>query len=799
MKVLFSWLKDFIDFDLSPEELAEKLSFNGIEVEKIEKLKYSLKNVVVGRIKEIKPHPKAERLKICQVDTGKRILKIVCGAPNIKKKQCVPVALAGAILADGVKIKKTLIRGISSDGMLCSARELGISSDHSGILILDRDAKLGEDLIKVLSLDDAVLDCEVTPNRPDCLSIIGMAREVGAIVGKKISLPSFQVDESKTPLGKEIQVKIKAPDLCPRYTARLIKDVTIEHSPWWMQRRLECSGVRAINNIVDVTNYVLLEIGQPLHAFDYNLLSGAKIIVRRASPGEICLTLDGEERVLTPDMLVIADQRKSVALAGIMGGATSEVSERTKNILLESAYFHPPNVLKTSGELGLRSESSLRFERGIDPNNVALASNRAIQLMKELGGGEVFKGIIDVYPKLIKPKIISFRPETANKILGTDIPKREMIRIFKSLDFSLKDNKKLKVAVPTFRPDIEREIDLIEEVGRIYGLNRIASTLPESSGKIGELSFAQRVERIVRDSLIKSGLSEIISFSFSTSENLDKLRIPKDSPLRQQVELKNPISEEWSSLRTLLLPGLIETAKYNINHGQNNVQIFEIGRVYAPAGKGKLPEESLKIGVLLTGFWQSGEWYSQEEEVNFFDLKGILELLMEDLRIKNWKLEEETYPFLHPGKSAALFIGKRESGFLGEIHPQVQLESDLPAKIYIFELKFDSLVKNARLYQAYPSIPRYPGIDYDISILVDKEKSSEEIEKIILKNGGKLLKRVKLFDLYSGKQIPEHKKSLAYRLSFWTEERTLLEDEVKAILDKVIKGLEKNLGAEIRR
>ncbi|MFZ3062909.1 MAG: phenylalanine--tRNA ligase subunit beta [Actinomycetota bacterium] len=822
MRVSINWLREFVDFDWSPERLAEELEMTGTAVEGIEKISSLLKHVVCGEITKIRPHPQADNLVVCEVDVGKsERLSIVCGAKNISTGDRVPVALVSASLLGGRRIGKVVFRGVESQGMLCSEKELGLGEDASGILILDTKAPIGKDINDIFELDDTVVDFEITPNRADCMSMLGIAREVAAITKGRVRFPKGEVAEVETETSSKASVEIKDTKLCPRYSARVIKDLSVGSSPIWLQQRLIKAGVRPINNLVDITNYIMMETGQPLHAFDYKRLGEGKIIVRRATEGEGLTTLDGVERRLTEEMLVIADPTGPVALAGVMGGAATEIGDVTTEVLLESAYFSPRIIYHASHKLDLRSESSSRFERGIDPNGTVSAANRAARLMAELAGGKVLKGVIDVYPDPIKPWTISLRPQRVNQTLGIEMKAQDMIGILERLELRTQTAKQsqkkaslrtpnaaqtgrrppelstIEVTVPTVRPDVEREIDLIEEVARIYGYNRIASTLPESSGKHGGLTFEQQISGLIRQTLVSAGLQEVINYTFISPQDLEKVRLPASSPLRQAVRIKNPLSEDQSILRTTLIPGLLRTISFNAGYGIEGVQIFEIGRVFHPR-EGEFPDEKTMVASAITGPWQPKQWYEKAWDVEFFDLKGIVEVLLSELEIRNWELKKSDFSMFHPGRSAGIIIDGESVGLMGEIHPRVIEAHGLSKGVMAFELEEEKLVKHATLERMAVTPSRYPAISLDIAFTVDSKITAEEVEEIIRKSGGPLLQSVHLFDVYQGEPIPSGYKSFAYRLVYQSPDRTLREEEAAGNKKRVIKSLEEELGAVIR-
>jgi phenylalanyl-tRNA synthetase beta chain len=801
MLILYSWLKDYIDFDLPPQELAEQLTLTGTRVERVESLDLGLDKIIVGKINTILPHPNADNLVVCQVDVRTEVLQIVCGARNMKVGDKVSVALVGARLPNNMEIKAAKIRGTVSNGMLCSEAELGLGEDASGLMILEPEASVGEKLQIALNLSDAILELEITPNRPDCLSIIGIAREVGAIVDRKITRPGVTVSESQPSISQATSVEIRDGELCPRYVARLIRGIKVGASPVWMQHRLKAVGFRPINNIVDVTNYVTVETGQPLHAFDFERLHEKRIVVRRAEAGEEIVTLDGVERQLGPEMLVIADGANPVALAGVMGGSDSEVSGNTTSVLLESANFNPVSISRTSRQLGLSSEASIRFERGVDPNGVLFAAHRAMELMQRLAGGEVLKGAIDVYPKTIEPRKIWFRPARANTVLGTGLSVEEMIEIAKRLELSCDlrpGTGDFDVSVPTFRPDLEREADLIEEVARIYGFYRIPSTLPSSRARIGGLSREQRIARAIRDILAHAGLWEAITYSFVSPAHFARMRLSEDDEISRAMLIKNPLSPEQSIMRTTLIPGLLTALAYNISHDIYDVQLYEVGRVFHRSEGQTLPDEEVMISAALTGAWRSRLWHEKAPTIDFYDVKGIIEALLTHLGIDDWKTLSTEVPLLHPHRGANLLISGEAAGFFGELHPDVQQAYELPKKTYVIELAQEALVRSAELERHYREIPKFPGIPVDLAVIVNENIPAERAGQVISKEGGALLKRVDIFDVYRGEQIPPGKKSLAYSLLYQAEDRTLTDAEVREIQERIVSRLGEELGAEIR-
>ena len=801
MLVPLSWLKEYIDFELSVDELADQLNLSGTAVESVRFMGKGLDYVRIGQLLEVAPHPDADKLSVTKVDVGQaEPLQIVCGAKNIKPGDKVPVALVGANLPNGIEIKAAKLRGVISQGMLCSQIELRLGTDAAGIYILPDDVEIGALFTEALGLDDVVVDLEITPNRPDCLAMIGVAREVRAITGNELRKPALSVKEAAGKAEDAATIVIDDLELCPRYAARIIQGVKVGPSPSWMEQRLQKAGMRPINNIVDITNLVMLETGQPLHAFDLKTLKEGKIIVRRAEPGEKITTLDGVERELDRNMLVIADAEVPVALAGVMGGAETEVTDTTVDILLESAYFEPDSIMRTARKMGLLSEASARFEKGIDPNGAVYAADRAAQLIAEYAGGEVLAGVIDVYPNKIEARTLSLRTARVNGILGTKLSLREITDILEKLELTVSvvdGTDDMSVSVPTFRPDLEREIDLIEEIARIFGYNNIESTLPESSGKQGGLSHRQKTEESIKARLLASGLSEIITYSLIDPREVDKLQVPDGDPWRWFVKLMNPLSEELSVLRTTLLVNLLKVLKYNVNREQYDVQVFEVGHIFWHENGKEMPDEEAMLGIALTGAWQADEWHAKARNIDFFDLKGAVEAVLDEIGVTGWSLRQFAHPALHPGKSAELLIGDEPIGYFGELHPDVLAAFDLPIA-YVGELNMDKLIDNAVLSRELAEIPKHPAITLDIAVLVDEAVAQEKLIELIEAEGKPLLEQAKLFDLYTGKGVPDGKKSMAYTMVFRAPERTLTDEETLDARDRIIARLNQELGAEIR-
>lgn len=796
MNVTLNWLKTYIEFDFSAEELADRLTMLGIEVESIKELGTALKGVVVGKVNSIRPHPNADKLVLCQVDIGEEdTLQIVCGAPNVREGMFAPVATIGTDLPTGISIKRAKLRGEESHGMLCSEKELKISDDASGLMELSSDLTIGTGFTDALGLDDTVFELEITPNRPDCLSLIGVAREVRAETGNDIKLPEVNVQENGPDIHQITSVTIDAPDLCPRYAARVIRGVKIGESPTWLKQRLESVGIGVINNIVDVTNFVLMEYGQPLHAFDYHKLEENRIVVRCAAEDEIITTLDEEERKLTPEMLVIADATKPVALAGIMGGYDSEITDTTCDVLLESANFDPSSVRATAKALGMNTEASYRFERGVDPEAVIPAIDRATQLIVELAGGTVCQGIIDVYPGKCELLQIHLRPERVNFILGTELEADEIKQILLRLGFgvdTLQQDNIYQVTVPTFRRDITREIDLIEEIARVHGYDNIPTTLPKGDIPIPTTNTLDEVRRRIKHYLLGSGMMEAINYSFCHPNCFDKIRLSEANPLRDALKLQNPLSPEMSILRTTLLPSLLENAQHNHNHQIDNIALFEMSTVFLNG------EEPPRIAGILAGEIGGGVYGNPYQSPDFFDIKGVVEGALEACGTTEWKFAITDEPTFHPGRNTEVLLGDQRIGLLGEAHPEVLENYELPYKAYLFELDLEKLADAADFSKRFEPIPIYPSVLRDLAIVVEQDMPSDKPIDIIYAAGGALVESVRLFDVYVGDQVQEGKKSLAYTITYHSATETLTDKEVNDLHDKVVERLNQELGAELR-
>nr|WP_262366773.1 phenylalanine--tRNA ligase subunit beta [Moorella thermoacetica] len=803
LRVPYKWLQQYVDVTLPPAELADKLTMAGLAVEGVEDLTPGFQKVVAGKIKTITPHPDADHLVICHVDAG-RELQLVTGAPNVHEGQMVAVALEGARLPGGREIHRATFRGVVSEGMLCSAQELGLDvslvspEDREGIITLPPDASPGADAAEVLGLKDVVLVLELTPNRADCLSILGVAREVAAITGAPIHLPATLPGEDGPEITGLATVEITAPDLCARYVARLVQGVRIGPSPAWLQAFLRAAGMRPINNVVDITNFIMLEMGQPLHAFDYDLLEGHRIIVRRAGPGEKITTLDGVERELDPEMLIIADAARPVAVAGVMGGLATEVTPATTNILIESAHFDGASIRRTSRRLGLRSEASTRFERGVNLEGAPAAADRAARLMAELAGGRVAPGRIDCYVKRRQPVTIELRPERVNYLLGTELAPTTMKELLERLHLEVRGEGPFQVTVPAYRGDLTGEIDLVEEIARLYGYNRIPVTLPGNLTAREKQAPAQRWEEAGREAAAAAGLAEVITYSFIGPRALDQLRLPEDHPWRHTVKIQNPLREEQSIMRPSLLPGLLEVAGRNASRRVLPVAIYELGRVFIPAGS-RRPGEPLRLAGLVMGTTPRG-WNWPAGEMDFYYLKGILESIFSRLRVRDVSWEaSNAYPFLHPGRAATIKAGTRVLGYLGELHPEVLAAVELPARACAFELDWEAAGDQALRVPRYEPLPRFPAVERDLAVVVPATTTAAAVAGVIREAGGELLRAVALFDVYEGAPVPEGCKSLAYSLVYQLPDRTLTDAEVNAAQERIQRALEERLGASLRQ
>ena len=801
MIVTYNWLKEFVDFDLSPDALAELLTMIGLEVEGVQKIGADLDEVVVAIVREKAQHPNADKLSLCQVDNGKEVLTIVCGAQNFKAGDTVALAQIGAVLPGDFRIKRSKIRGAESFGMLCSEKELGLADESEGIMILPSDLPLGAPAFEALGLKDVIFEIGLTPNRADCLSMIGIAREIAAMLGQKVKYPSYDVMENGPAIDTVARISVRDAKLCPRYMARYLTGCTVGPSPSWMVNRLNAVGIRSINNVVDITNYVLLEFGHPLHAFDHRLLAGGSVIVERAADGEKFVTLDEQERELVNQDLTIRDAEKAIALAGIMGGENSEITDSTTDILLESAYFEPSAIRRTARRLGMHTEASHRFERGADISILPRALDRAATLMAELAGGKLAVGSIDVYPTPVHPRVISVRIDRIACILGIEIPLDEVIRIFHNLEFTVQCPEPgiLYVTVPTYRVDIEREIDLIEEVARLNGYEKIPVTMPKIRAFSDRPSSHQVLERKLRELLVAHGLSEVITYSFVNPSVFNKILLDENDPRRYPVEVLNPLSEDQAVMRTTLLPGLLDVTARNLSFRLLNVQVFELRRIYLPVAGSELPVEPVYAAGVLTGSRDPESWNRTTEPFDFYDVKGILENIFESLGISGVLFEaRELAAYYHPGKACNVYSGQVHIGSFGEIHPTVQENYGIEKPLYYFEINFEKLLSLCTEVTSVSPPPRFPDTFRDIAMLVQDEIETGVVLDCIRGNKIKEMENVELFDLYKGSGIPEGHKSIAVRVRYRSPERTLTDEEVNRYQEQVVQSVLKKINVTIR-
>jgi len=800
MKVTLNWLKEYVDFDFSADELSHRLTMVGLEVDAMEHHGNGLDSVIVARLADVSPHPDADRLTVCKVETGSATVQVVCGAKNHKTGDLVAFAQVGTVLPGDFKIKKSKIRHQESFGMLCSTKELGLGEDADGIMILPADLPLGRPVFEVLGMKDVMYEIGLTPNRPDCLSVVGVAREVSAMTGKPLRLPDPDLHEAGVQASDKTSVVIEDADFCPRYAARLIEGVKIGPSPDWMVRRLETIGMRSINNVVDITNFVMMELGQPLHAFDFNLLRENRIVVRRAGQGDKFTTLDGQERTLEASDLVICDGVGPVALAGVMGGLDSEVQDDTKDILLESAYFNPVAIRRTSKRLGLHTESSHRFERGTDVDMVPLALDRAAAMIAELADGTVAPGAVDVYPEQLARRIVTITASRTSEVLGLELGIGDISDKLAAIGLKCEPGDgALMVEIPNFRPDLEREIDLIEEVARLVGYDQIPVTMPVSSLTCQQLPAHLSLERKVRDQMTSLGYSEIINYSFFNPECLDRIGLSDNDPRRQNVRILNPLAEDQGVMRTTLVPSLLETAARNLAYRSEDLALFELRPVFRSSDGADLPQESLRLTAILCGRREPLGWAQSDAKVDFFDMKGAIEDLLCSLRITGltWdKQSDEAY--YHPGKSSALYCGDRLLGTLGELHPEVLYEFDLGQSAIICDLDVEALFEIGSGKIQFQPMSRYPDVQRDSAFLVDIEISAQQVLTVLGRVKIKDLEKIELFDVYSGEGIPEGKKSLAIRASYRALDRTLTDELIQNLHGKLVKAMEKELSAELR-
>ncbi len=804
MNTTLSWIKAYVpDLDVTAQEYTDAMTLSGTKVEGYAAADRDLENIVIGQIEKIERHPDADKLIVCQVNVGAETVQIVTGAPNVKEGDKVPVVLDGGRVAGGhdgklteggIRIKKGKLRGVESCGMMCSIEELGSTREmypeapEYGIYIFPEDAEVGADAIEALGLHDVNFEYEITSNRVDCFSVIGIAREAAATFGKEFHPPVVTAAGNGENAGDYIKVSVLDPDLCPRYTARIVKNIKIGPSPKWMQRRLAAAGIRPINNIVDITNYVMEEYGQPMHAYDYDRIAGHEIIVRRAKAGEKFTTLDGQERTMDENVVMICDGEKSVGIGGIMGGENSMITDDVKTMLFEAACFDGTNIRLSSKRIGLRTDASAKFEKGLDPNNAQAAIDRACQLVEELGAGEVVGGIVDVYSKVKEPVRIPFEPERINALLGTDLSADQMLSYLKRVDLEY-DEAANEIIAPTFRHDLFRTADLAEEVARFYGYDNIPTTLPSGEATTGKLPFDLRVRETAQDIAEYCGFSQGMMYSFESPRVFDRLRIPQDSPLRNAIRIQNPLGEDFSIMRTVSVNGMLTSLAFNYNHRNKNVRLYELGNIYLPKALPltELPDERMQFTLGMYG------------EGDFFTMKGVVEEFLDKVGITGRKVydPESGQTFLHPGRQANIVYNGTVLGYLGEVHPLVASDYGIGEKAYIAVIDMPEVTKLATFDRKYQGIARYPAVTRDISMVVPKNVLAGQIEEMLLQRGGKILEECRLFDIYEGAQIKEGFKSMAYSIVFRAKDRTLEEADITAAMNKIWNGLE-SLGIEIR-
>lgn len=806
MNTTLSWIKAYVpELSCTDQEYCDAMTMSGTKVESYERLDRNLEKIVVGQIEKIEKHPDADKLIVCQVNIGAETIQIVTGAPNVKEGDKVPVVLDGGKVAgghdggplpeEGISIKAGKLRGVPSNGMMCSIEELGSSRDmypeapENGIYIFSDDVEVGSDAIDALGLSDTVFEYEITNNRIDCFSILGIAREAAVTFHKPFVPPVVNVHENGENVNDYIKVEVKDPDLCPRYCARVCTNIKIAPSPKWMQRRLAASGIRPINNLVDITNYVMEEYGQPMHAYDLSTIAGGQIIVRRAKDGDEFQTLDGQVRKLDSEVLMICDAEKEVGIAGIMGGENSKITDDVKTVLFEAACFNGTNIRKSAKRIGLRTDASGKFEKGLDPNNSVEAINRACQLIQELGCGDVVGGIVDVCAPLKERVRIAFEPERINALLGTQIPEAEMLDYFKQLEFDYDADKK-ELIIPTFRQDIEGFADVAEEVARFHGYDKIPTTLPSGEATTGKLSFKLRIEEKARDIAEYCGFSQGMCYSFESPKVFDKLLLAQDDVLRKAVTIANPLGEDFSVMRTISLNGILTSLATNYNRRNKDVKLYELGNVYLPESVPvtTLPEERMQFTL---GFYGDGDFYT---------MKGVIEEFLESIGMKDKKEYDPKAGknFLHPGRQANIIYGGKVLGYLGEVHPEVLDNYGIGTKAYVAVLDMPEIIPFATFDRKYEGIAKYPAVTRDISMVVPREILVGQIEAVIAQRGGKILESYALFDIYEGSQIKAGFKSVAYTLTFRAKDRTLEDADVSAAMKKILNGLQ-GLGIELRQ
>lgn len=798
MRVSYEWLREYLKINLSIEELAEKMTMSGIAVEEIEDMSAPFRNMAVAKVISLEKHTQADNLLVTKLDVGNLGNKqVITAAKNLKIGDLVPLALSGAVLPDGKLINDLNFKGVLSEGMMCSGAELGLEKESTGIWVFNAPLQPGMPVAEALGSSEHVLVLELTANRSDCLGMINVAREVAAILGIPFNAPEPVLKEEGPAIEELISIQIKDPDLCPRYAARVAVDIKIGPSPEWMQRRLKAAGVRPINNIVDITNYVMLEYNQPLHAFDLDRIAERQVIIRRAYDGEKFTTLDDVERRFTRDDLLIADPSGGLCVAGVMGGQSSEVTDRTVNLLLEAAYFDPGSIRKTAKILGMRTEASYRFERGIDPNNTIKALNRAAQLIEMIGCGKVARGYRDEYPKRINPVTINTTYQRINSWLGADLTLEQISGYLTRVCFEVKrKDDQIEVTVPTYRRDVTHMADLAEEVARLHGYDKIAVTIPKSD-RLGERTFFQKFQLECGRLLRGAGISQIMTYSFHSNNVPELLGLSQSDPLRKMVELLMPLSEEQAVMRTGLAHGILAAMAFNDNRRQTDLAFYEIGRIYLPSEK-ILPDEPLYLGIGLTGRKNETGWNWSKEEYDFYDLKGILEMIGEHFGLPQPEYSRSTRPYLHPGQSAEVTFEGNQIGYLGQVHPEILKRYGLGKKVYLMELNLTALSKLCHTEISFEPLPKFPAVERDLALVLPNKIEARQIIAKIKEISGELAERVELFDVYQGEQLGPDQRSLAFSITYRSKEKTLNDSEVNEIQTKLLKKLNAEFGAIVR-
>ena len=804
MVTSLKWIREYVPgLNVSPEEFRDAMTLSGSKVEGFKRLDEDLEKIVIGQVEKIEAHPDADKLVVCQVNVGNEVVQIVTGAPNVFEGAKIPVVLDGGKVAGGhdgtktpggIKIKAGKLRGVESAGMMCSIEELGSSTDYypeapeDGLYILPEDAPVGESAVAYLDLDDVVVEYEITSNRVDCFSVLGIAREAAATFGLDYCPPEVAETGNGEDVHDFVKVSIEDPDLCSRYTARVVKNIKIAPSPAWMQHRLAAHGIRPINNIVDITNYVMEEFGQPMHAYDMDTIAKNEIIVRRAKEGETFVTLDGQERQLDPSVLMICDGEKAVGLAGIMGGENSMITDHVSTMLFEAACFDGTNTRLSGKKIGLRTDASSKFEKGLDPNLAMLAMNRACQLIEELGAGEVVGGAIDVYPEKKTGWRVPFDPAWINSLLGTDISKEDMISYLAKIELPV-DESTMEVVVPSWRQDILRDADVAEEVARFYGYDKIPETLPSGEATAGKLSYKLQVEALARNIAQHCGFSQGMCYSFESPKVFDKLLLDADDPMRKAITIANPLGEDYSVMRTGTMDGMLTSLSVNFNRRNKSCRLYELGNIYLPK---ELPLKELPQERMQMTFGMYGDG-------DFFDLKGVLEEILDRFGMLGAHefVQTKAHPYLHPGRQADLFYQKTKIGMIGEVHPVAAANYDIKTRAYVAVLDLAEILPLVSLERKYSGIARFPAVTRDLSLMVPKQVPAGEIEKMFSQRGGKILESIELFDIYEGEQVKAGFKSLAYTLTFRAADRTLKEEDITAVMKKVMNGLD-HMGIELR-